>query len=338
MRLNRFDLNLLVALDALLTEQNTTRAGKRINLSQPAMSCALARLRTYFNDPLLTQSGRGLVPTALGASLAQPVRELLMRAETTLDNRPEFEPAEARRRFKIMMSDYVSTVLMAEVTRRAERLAPGVTFEILPHDLNPRQALEKGDIDLLIMPDTFLGHDHPSELLFEDRYVCIACASNAAVGERISKEQYLQFGHVVARPGSDAHRPPAMDELHLERLGYQRRVEVTVSEFSLLAQYVTGSSRIATMHERVARLYVRSTPLKILSMPFDLPAVRESAAWHSQRDQDRGLAWVRDLIKTTAQEFTDDYRLRATASQLEDDLVEAGPVVKMPRRAAGARH
>ena len=75
MRLNRFDLNLLVALDALLTEQNTTRAGKRINLSQPAMSCALARLRGYFNDPILTQVGRKLVPTPLGTSLAQPVRE-----------------------------------------------------------------------------------------------------------------------------------------------------------------------------------------------------------------------------------------------------------------------
>jgi LysR family transcriptional regulator, nod-box dependent transcriptional activator len=303
MRLNRFDLNLLVALDALLTEQNTTRAGKRIHLSQPAMSCALARLRSYFNDPILTQVGRNLVPTPLGTSLAQPVRELLMRTEATLDSRPNFDPGTTRRKFRLIMSDYVSTVLMAELTRRSERIAPGMTFEVLPHGISPETALENGDVDLLLMPDEFLPREHPSEALFEDYYVCVACAHHPTVGHHITLAQYLELRHVVTRPGAHPQRRPAMDEMYLQRLGHERRVDVVVGEFNVLPQYVVGTTRIATMHHRLARLYASYMPLKILPLPFKCPAIREATAWHSHRDQDLGLAWVRNLLKTTAEEL-----------------------------------
>ncbi|HEY1726503.1 MAG TPA: LysR family transcriptional regulator [Steroidobacteraceae bacterium] len=303
MRLNRFDLNLLVALDALLTEKNTTRAGKRINLSQPAMSCALARLRSYFNDPILTQVGRNLVATPLGTSLAQPVRELLMRTEATLDSRPNFDPGTTRRKFRVMLSDYVSTVFMAEVARRTERVAPGMTFEILPHGLSPETALESGDIDLLLMPDEFLPREHPSEALFEEHYVVVAWAQHPTVGRQLSQAQYLELRHVVARPGAHPQRRPAVDELYFERLGHERHIDVVVGEFNVLPQYVLGTSRVATMHHRLARLYARHLPLKIVPLPFKCPPIREAIAWHSHRDQDLGLAWVREQFKATAAEL-----------------------------------
>ena len=316
MRLNRFDLNLLVALDALLTEQNTTRAGKRINLSQPAMSCALARLRSYFNDPILTQVGRKLVPTPLGTSLAQPVRELLMRTEATLDNRPNFEPATMRRKFRLMMSDYVSTVLMAEITRRSERIAPGMTFEILPHGLSPETALENGDIDLLVMPDEFLPREHPSEPLFDEYYVCLACAHHPTVGQHITQAQYLELRHVVARPGAHPQRRRAVDELYMERLGHERRIDVVVGEFNVLPQYVIGTTRIATMHQRLARLYASYMPLKILPLPFKCPPIREATAWHHHRDQDLGLAWLRRLLRSTAEELDQGVAAAQTSEAL----------------------
>ena len=308
MRLNHFDLNLLVALDALLTEQSTTRAGKRVNLSQPAMSCALRRLRTYFNDPLLNQVGRNLVPTPLGASLVQPVRELLLRTEATLDSRPIFDPATARRTFKLLMSDYVSTVLMAEISTRAESIAPHCTFEILPLGLNSISAVESGDVDLLLMPDQFLPRGIRSEVLFEEHYVCVAWSRNPLLGDRITRAQYLELGHVVARPGAHPQRHPAVDELFFQRQGLERRVETVVGEFSVLPQYVVGSTRIATMHNRLAQLYAGYLPLKILPLPFDVPIIREAAAWNSHRDQDLGLAWIRNLLKTTAEHLAQTQR------------------------------
>jgi len=311
-RLNHFDLNLLVALDALLTEQSTTRAGKRVNLSQPAMSCALARLRSYFNDPLLSQVGRNLVPTPLGASLAQPVRELLLRTEATLDSRPIFDPATARRTFKLLMSDYVSTVLMAELTTRAEQIAPHLAFEILPLGLNSISAIESGDVDLLLMPDQFLPPGIRSEVLFEEHYVCVAWSGNPHVGDRITRAQYLQLGHVVARPGAHPRRQPAVDELFFQRQSLERRIETVVGEFSVLPQYVVGSTRIATMHNRLAQLYAGYMPLKIMPMPFDIPIIREAAAWNRHRDQDLGLAWVRNLLKTTAEHLAQAPRSKHT--------------------------
>jgi LysR family transcriptional regulator, nod-box dependent transcriptional activator len=304
MRLNHFDLNLLVALDALLVEQSTTTAGRRINRSQPAMSCALAKLRRYFNDPLLSRVGRKLVPTPLGASLMQPVRELLLRTEATIQSRPFFDPATARRTFRLLMSDYVSTVLMAELATRAESIAPQVSFEVLPLSLNSVDDLKRGDIDLLVMPDQYLPPGIRSAVLFEERYVCVAWAGNRLLGDEISRAQYLQLGHVIARPGSDAQRQPAMDELFLQRQGYRRRIETIVGEFSVLPQYVVGSTRIATMHNRLARLYAGYMPLKILPLPFDFPIIREAAAWNPHRDHDLGLAWLRALLKTTVDDLT----------------------------------
>jgi LysR family transcriptional regulator, nod-box dependent transcriptional activator len=130
MNLNRLDLNLLVALDALLTERSITRASERLHLSPSATSGALARLRTYFADELLTQIGRRMVPTPLGESLQGAVRDCLLHVQQTVEIRPQFDPATSKRNFRIKMSDFVSTVLMPPVSRR-NRL-PDPATEIHP--------------------------------------------------------------------------------------------------------------------------------------------------------------------------------------------------------------
>src|SRR5215472_18123748 len=115
MHFRQLDLNLLVALDALLMERNITEAGRRLHVTQSAMSGSLGRLREYFGDELLVQIGRKMVPTPLAETLAEPVREILLKVKATVDARPGFDPATSTRRFSLMMSDYVSTVLMNEV-------------------------------------------------------------------------------------------------------------------------------------------------------------------------------------------------------------------------------
>ena len=173
MNLNRLDLNLLVALDALLTGRSITRASERLHLSPSATSGALARLRTYFSDELLTQIGRRMVPTPLGESMQGAVRDCLLHVQQTVDTRPQFDPATSKRNFRIKMSDYVSTVLMPPALRRLQSEAPGVTFELLANDDEPWESLSRGEIDFLVLPQKFILPDHPAQVLFEEEYVCV---------------------------------------------------------------------------------------------------------------------------------------------------------------------
>ena len=182
MQLSHLDLNLLVALDALLTECSITGAGRRVHLTQSAMSGALGRLREFFGDELLTPVGRKMVRTALGERLTEPVRLILLKIKETINLIPTFDPATSHRMFSLMMSDYVSTVLMPTVLRQSQALAPHVKFEILSNDFShPMEILERADIDFIIMPSFFLHKSHPSMQLFEDNYVCVAWTENEFV-------------------------------------------------------------------------------------------------------------------------------------------------------------
>src|SRR5215469_5503956 len=125
------DLNLLVALDALCAEKSVSRAGERLHLSQSATSGALARLREAFHDPLLVQVGRKMALTPLAEGLIEPVRDFLLNAEAILHGSPAFDPATSTRKFRVLMSDYVQTVVMTEALPRLEKIAPRVTVELV---------------------------------------------------------------------------------------------------------------------------------------------------------------------------------------------------------------
>lgn len=299
MNLRRLDLNLLVALDALLAEQSITRAGQRLHLSPSATSGALARLREYFDDELLTQIGRRMVPTPLGESLRSGVRDCLLHVQATVELRPQFEPARAVRNFTLMMSDYVSTVLMPAALRRMAREAPGVTVELLAND-TPWDTLERGEIDLLVLPQQFIRDAHPSEVLFEDEYVCVLARDNPLVGDQITFEQFLSLGHVVTRVGT--LRPPTVDAWFFERYGHKRRIEIVAMSFTSVPHLLLGTHRIATMHRRLATVYSRVLPLRIVPTPVPMPRLVEVVQWHKYRDRDPGRAWLQRVLRDAARE------------------------------------
>ena len=192
MRFNGLDLNLLVALDALLAEGSITRAAHRVHLTQSAMSGALARLREHFDDPLFVQVGRKMVRTPLADGLEAAVRDILLRIDSALDIRPQFAPAESKRRFVIAASDYIMAVLLDRVLARACTEAPGVTFALEPLDKGPA-LLDQGEIDLLIIPPRFGADSHPSEVAIRDTYTCVVWNGNTHVGRRLTMTADLQL-------------------------------------------------------------------------------------------------------------------------------------------------
>ncbi len=316
------DLNLLVALDALFAERSVSRAGDRLHLSQSATSGALARLREAFHDPLLVQVGRSMTLTPLAERLVQPVREFLIHADALLNHNPAFNPAESTRKFRMLMSDYAQTVVMTEALPRLQKLAPGVTVEIIPISGDDRDSLERGEMDLALCPPSYLSPGHPSEPLFEDEFICIAWAGNSQVGREISLETYLKLGHVVVRFGKDRERP-TFDEWFTQHLGYERRIEVVTTGFNLVPQLLIGTSRIATIHRRLATFYQRHLPLKLLTPPLDIPKFEELMQWHRSRDRDSGTVWLRSLLKSAAAESSLTGHLQAKAA--------AGPVAAYAR-------
>jgi LysR family transcriptional regulator, nod-box dependent transcriptional activator len=301
MHFEQLDLNLLVALDALLTERSITAAGVRVHLTQSAMSGALSRLREFFHDELLTQVGRKMVPTPLGESLAEPVRQILLQVKATINAKPGFDPASSTRHFSVMMSDYVDTVLMSECLRRAEAAAPRVRFNVVSNDVgNPTEFLERADVDLLIMPRDYLSDKHPREDLYTDDYACVVWKENSLVGETLTQEQYLELGHVVLQFGRG--RIPVQDEWFLTKLGVTRRIEVLAMNFNSVPQHVVGSKRIATIHRRLAQYYARYLPLRILAPPYELPSLTEAVQWHTLFEEDAGNRWLRNLLRDVASE------------------------------------
>jgi DNA-binding transcriptional LysR family regulator len=298
MNLNRLDLNLLVALDALLVERSITRAAERLHLSPSATSGALARLREFFGDELLTQIGRRMVPTPLGESLQVAVRDCLLHVQATVEIKPEFDPTTSHHNFKIMMSDYVSTVLMPHVLQRIEREAPGVKIELLANYEEPWESLSRGEIDFLVLPKNFVRPDHPAQVLFEDEYVCVCWSGNSLVGDSISLEQCLALGHVVARLGTQ--RPPTIDAWFFERFGHTRRVDVVATTFGSVPHMLVGTNRLSIMHRRLADVYCNSLPLKVLPVPLDMPRLVEMIQWHKYRDRDPARIWLADLLTTSA--------------------------------------
>jgi LysR family transcriptional regulator, nod-box dependent transcriptional activator len=318
MELSQFDLNLLVVLDALLTEKNVTHAGRRIHLSQPATSAALSRLRHSFQDQLLVPVGGKMILTPLAQSLIAPVRNLLLQAQATIGTKTQFYPLESKRHFSVAVSDYVATVFMAEALASIQKQAPHVTFELVPTSERAVEALEAGNLDFLIAPEIFASKLHPKLALFEDTHTVIAWTKNSRVRTKISLADYFDLGHVAIHVGEGAG--PNFDEIFLRRLKYKRRAEVVTHSFDVVPHLVIGTDRIATVATRLAKKYARFLPLRLMPLPVEVPPMTEVLQWHKYHGQDPGCLWLRKAIGEEAANFSqkssiqNGHRRRALAS------------------------
>lgn len=298
MRFNKLDLNLLVALDALLTECNITRAAERVHLSQSAMSNALARLRDYFDDELLVQVGRRMEPTPRADVLREAVRDVLLRIDTTIGALPEFDPAASEREFTLFVSDYSMEVLIPHALALASRQRSKARFRLLPQIASPHRALERGEADLLIIPKAYLSNDHPSVVLFKEDFVCALWRDSQLARTELTIERYIEAGHVVMQPAET--NQPAFEDWFVKRYGISRRNQVLSYSFGAMPFLVVGTELIATVHSRLARRLLPALPLTLLPVPLPMPELEQTMQWHKYRAQDPGLVWLRTLLQQAA--------------------------------------
>jgi DNA-binding transcriptional LysR family regulator len=293
------DLNLLIALGALLEERNLTRAGEKTNMSQPAMSGALARLRRHFDDELLVRDGRQYQLTPLARRLLPDVRDALRQVERTLEARPEFDAATSTRTFSLVMSDYAVTVLVDPLLRRVHEEAPqvGLTVHPLPPDLaeSDRGMLQH---DLVIGP---LGFSFPgeSEEIFRDRFVCIVDPGNSRLaGGALSLADFGELPHAVATFGQREILNQA--ESALEALGVPRNIQVTTEGWLPLPFVVAGTELVAVVPERLARRVASTAGVAVCEPPFGTIELLEAVWWHPTRSGDQAVRWIRAITAEVA--------------------------------------
>ena len=300
MRFNRLDLNLLVALDALLDEKKTTAAAQRISVSQSAISGMLARLRIYFEDDLLVQVGRQMELTPLGRDLADPVRQLLLQIHATVAIRPAVSIATERRHFRITVSDYAVPILIAPLVKRLQAQAPLITIELRPQIENTGQTLRRGETELSIVPEDYVDAEHPHELLFEDTYSSVVWDGNTDVGAMLDMDTFTRCGHVsphLGRPGA-----PTVAERHFAANNVARHIAVITHDFTSLAPMVVGTNLIATMQTRLAKDSARRLPIRVLAPPIAMPVLRVCMQWHRYQTTDPAHRWLREQLVAVAQE------------------------------------
>lgn len=294
MRFHHLDLNLLVALDVLLEEQNITRAAERLHMTQSATSGVLGRLRKYFEDDLLVQVGRTMQPTPYALELAKPVREVLLTIRSSITAKPVFDPTTSKRHFRLIASDYLISVLFSQVIQRIHQEAPGITFEMHPPGEQAVEMTLRGEVDLMFVPERYVIEGHPSQLLFEEEHVCVVWKGNTSVGDTLTLEQYMEMGHISVAFGRS--RQLSIEDWFMSQYGFKRRLEVITNDFNTLPQLLVGTHRVATMHRRLAELYARYLPLRIIPPPVKIPVMREIMQWHRSMDGDPMHRWLREKV------------------------------------------
>jgi LysR family nod box-dependent transcriptional activator len=297
--LHRFDLNLLVALDMLLTERSVTRAADRLCVTQPSLSGSLQRLREHFNDPLMLRFGREMELTSKARALIGPVRSALLQIDNALEARAQFEPATSEQTFRVAMSDYCVHLFLPLVIRRIAAEAPGVRIVVENISASSVGRLEGGEIDLIITVDLRLfgrdGRDAElrSQGLFEDEVVCVVAADHP-VGDQMTLDDYCRYPHALRHFGSNVRN---VEDADIERQGITIKDKVTIPTFTGLLALLPGTNLIATVPKRLANSMAKTLDVRILEVPIKLPTIQEATFWHRRNDDDLGQRWLRDLLK-----------------------------------------
>ncbi|GAB1378234.1 LysR family transcriptional regulator [Pararhodobacter aggregans] len=293
MRFKGLDLNLMVALDHLLTERNVSRAADKLFLSQSATSGALARLREFFGDDLLVPVGRKMTLTPRAQELAVAIRAALMQIETTIIEQPRLDLSTARRSLRVITSDYVGIAFFARVVQSIQAEAPGISFTFVTPSSDATRQIARGQVDLAVMPERFLVPDHPSQLLFADGYAVIVDAQNTRVGGVLDLETFMALPQVSVQL---IDGPPSYETALADRFGNSRVIDVLATNFSSVPFFVLGTQRAAIVHQRLAQIVCRMMPLRMYPPPMPLPELRIALQWHQLADGDPLLRHVRTRI------------------------------------------
>jgi DNA-binding transcriptional LysR family regulator len=322
-----YDLGLLVSLDALLQEGSVTNAARRLGLSTPAMSHALARIRDRMGDPILVRSGRGMLLTPRAIALKPEVNAVVTAAQRVLEPRRRLGPAELTRTFIVHASDYVLTVLGGAVDRLLRERAPRVSLRFVPNAADDPAVLRDQGSDLAVGIYGDLPQEMRSRQLLTDRFVCVVRAGHPAGARALSLQQFIRLEHLQVAPRG---KPGGYVDDVLREQGLTRRVARAVPYFLSALQLVAETDYVLTVSERIARRFAVSWQLAVLEPPVPLRPYALSLVWHPRVDADPAHQFLREIFVEASNELTGD-RHRSPRTRLDNSDPTSGQTRRRPR-------
>lgn len=291
MNISEFDLNLLVVFEAVLAEGSISRAAGRLDLSQPAVSNALARMRKATGDRLFVRLGNAVVPTPYAQGIAGPIRQALAGIRNSLAESRGFDPATSERSFAIYVTDLGEAYFLPTLLARLSAIAPGVRIRTLPMPTEAAQdALKSGEVDLAIgnLPDFRAGFYQ--QRLFPDHYVCAVRRKHPAIGQRLSARQFAAASHAIAMPAGTGH---GVILRTLMEHGLEDRIVLQVQNFLVLPNIVATTDLLAIVPHSVGSQLSRHIDVKLLPLPIPIPPFVIKQCWHERFHDDAGNRWLR---------------------------------------------
>lgn len=298
----KIDLQMLACLDALIAERSVTRAAEKMEISQPAMSTVLGRLRDALRDPLLVRTARGMVPTPRGQELAGVVRFHLRGLAAELIESEPFEPQSAQAQVSIATTDFTGVLLLPQVLARLRQEAPGISVDVrLPDPNHIREWLEEGECDLAVglFPDLAEGL-RVSEL-FEDPLTCVVSRTHPTITGSLSLSQYMECSRIVfGSPFSPISTVDQAIDQALSALGLVRKVSVQLASILLPPHVAAQTDLIATTPTRLAKYFSSILPIRLFPPPFEIPDLRFSLVWHERTHRMGAHHFVRQVVRDVA--------------------------------------
>lgn len=311
MRFLTLDLNLLRVFDAVMTEQNLTRAAGRLAMTQPAVSNALRRLREALGDELLIRTAHGVKPTPRAETLWPAVRHALTELEEAITPEDNFDISRAQNTFRLAMADATAALWLPALVRSIEREAPGLTIRMVPLTTRePRPMLLRGDIDMAVgffpgVTAQLAGSQTVSvspvrhEQLYSGSYVCVMRKNHPLAAEELTVDRYCAAHHLLVSFSGRAHG--LVDEA-LAKLGRERRILLTVNQFFTAGRVVTTSDLITVLPRHLVASTGITGALITKELPFELPPVHVDMLWHERDTRSPAHKWLRAHLSGTTRE------------------------------------
>ncbi len=299
MNLSSVDLNLLKVMDALLKTESVSKAAVLLNVTQPAVSHALRRLRDIFDDPLLIRHGTGLRASERALSLKAPLERAMSQCHALLNAASQFDPRESTRVFRLAMSDALTVEGLPRIVQLIRREAPNVDIVVeTGGPVHSCQLLmdDKADLALGVFPS--IPDALRSRELYRDQLVCIADRANPRLRKgRLSPRAYLDSPHVTVALSSDSGIQ--LDEI-LHSMGMNRRIVASVPHYLAIPSMIAGTDLVANSRRKLLDVFKSTSDLVLMPIPvpFVVPELVFTQVWHARQDLDRGQIWLRDTIDT----------------------------------------